>query len=74
MHKRRKLILWRIEKDLKQREVAEALGVTSSHYSNIERGIVDPSYELLMRFRTHYAIVDILGLFEKEEVWSKWQH
>lgn len=74
MHKRRKLILWRIEKDLKQREVAKALGVTSSHYSNIERGIVDPSYELLMRFRAQYPITDILWLFEKEEVWSKWQH
>lgn len=71
--RRRKLILWRFEVNMTQREIAKMIGITSSHYSNIERGIVDPSYEVLMKFRDTFIVKDVLDLFEKEEVWSKWQ-
>ena len=57
---------WRIEKRLKQGEICKALEISRGHYSNIERGIVDPSFELLMRFRNIYGTKDTLGLFEKE--------
>lgn len=73
MQRRRKLILWRFETNMTQREIAKMIGITSSHYSNIERGIVDPSYEVLMKFRDTFIVKDVLDLFEKEEVWLKWQ-
>lgn len=70
LHRRKKLVFWRIEQRLKQRELCEKLGITVPHYSNIERGLSDPSYDLLMRFRELYN-GDVLDLFEKEN--SKWQ-
>lgn len=66
MHRRKKLIFWRIEQRLKQREVCERLGITTSHYSNIERGITEPSYELLLKFRDVFNVNNTLELFEKE--------
>lgn len=72
MQRRKKLIFWRIEQRLKQKDVCEALGITTAHYSNLERGISDPSYELLMKFREVYGGDDILALFEKGEH-LKWQ-
>lgn len=56
---------------LKQKDVYEKLGVTPAHYSNIERGISDPSYELLLRFRDTFKVDNVLGLFEKEH--TTWQ-
>lgn len=43
------------------------LGITTAHYSNLERGISDPSYDLLVRFRKKFKVDNILELFEKEE-------
>lgn len=71
MHRRKKLIFWRIEQRLKQREVCEKLGITPSHYSNIERGITEPSYELLLKFRDIFNVDNTLELFEKEN--TPWQ-
>ena len=71
MQRRKKLIFWRIEHRLRQKEVCEKLGITVSHYSNLERGISDPSYELLAKFREVFGVIDVLDLFEKEN--SKWQ-
>lgn len=59
---------WRIEKRLKQGEICKVLDISRGHYSNIERGIVDPSFELLMKFRNTYGTKDTLGLFEKGEI------
>ena len=71
MHRRKKLIFWRIEQRFKQREVCERLGITPSHYSNIERGITEPSYELLLKFRDVFNVNNTLELFEKEN--TPWQ-
>lgn len=70
LHRRKKLAFWRIEQRLKQKDMCERLGITTAHYSNLERGISDPSYDLLMKFREFYD-GDVLDLFEKEN--SKWQ-
>lgn len=70
--RRKRLVFWRIEQRLKQKDLCNALGITTAHYSNIERGISDPSYELLMKFRKTYKVPDTLELFEKESD-SKWQ-
>ncbi|MBR5297227.1 MAG: helix-turn-helix transcriptional regulator [Parabacteroides sp.] len=68
MQRRKRLIFWRIERRLKQKDIAEQLGITPAHYSNIERGITDPSYELLTRFtRVFNDEENVIYLFEKGE-------
>lgn len=71
LQRRKKLVFWRIEQRLKQKDLCEQLGITTAHYSNLERGLSDPSYDLLMRFRETYQVDDVLDLFEKEKV--RWQ-
>lgn len=41
----------RIKAELKQEEVAEKTGIHVSYYSRIERGVVNPSYEVLDNIR-----------------------
>lgn len=41
---------WRRSKGLRQKEVAEKLGISLQHYKNIESGFSDPSYKNLERF------------------------
>ena len=41
----------RIKTELKQEEVAEKAGIHVSYYSRIERGVVNPSYEVLDNIR-----------------------
>ena len=68
MQRRKRLKFWRIERRLKQKDIAEQLGITPAHYSNIERGITDPSYELLTRFtRVFNDEENVIYLFEKGE-------
>ena len=67
MQRRRKLIFWRFDRRLRQCDIADKLGVTVSHYSNLERGMTNPSYEVLMKFRKIFKIEDVLELFEKGE-------
>lgn len=71
MQRRKKLIFWRIEQRLRQKDICKKLDVTAAHYSNLERGISDPSYELLTKFREVFEVIDVIDLFEKEN--SKWQ-
>lgn len=66
MQRRKKLIFWRIEKRLRQKDIAEKLGITNGHYSSIEKGISNPSYEMLIKFQDVFKVTDILSLFEKE--------
>ena len=68
LQRRKKLIFWRIEQRLKQKDIAEKLGVTLAHYSNLERGTTNPSYELLVKFNDMFKVKDILDLFEREEI------
>ena len=69
MHRRRKnLVFWRIEQRLRQRDICRKLDITTAHYSNLERGISDPSYELLLKFRESFNVPDVLALFDKEEI------
>ena len=70
LRRRKNLVFWRIEQRLRQKDIYEKLGITPSHYSNLERGISDPSYELLTKFREVFKVNDVLELFEKEN--SKW--
>jgi len=71
LQRRKKLVFWRIEQRLRQKDLCKELGITTAHYSNLERGLSDPSYDLLMRFRNTYEVDDVLTLFEKEN--KTWQ-
>ena len=66
-NRRKKLVFWRIEHRLRQRDMCEMLGITTAHYSNIERGLSNPSYELLVKFRKIFNVIDVIDLFEKEK-------
>lgn len=66
MQRRKKLIFWRIEKRLRQKDIAEKLGITNGHYSSIEKGINNPSYDMLARFQNVFKVSDVISLFEKE--------
>lgn len=67
MRKRKNLIFWRIEKGLKQVDVIKKLGISSGYYSNLERGRVNPSFPLLMKFKEIFEIDDIVELFKLSE-------
>ena len=53
----------RTKKNLKQREVAEAVGITTSYYGMIELGKREPSLELALRISRYFGlkIEDIFG-------------
>lgn len=62
---RKALREFRLSQGLTQKEMAEKLEISLSHYKGIEYGTQDPSISVLQRF---YAIFkdkcdDILGLF-----------
>ena len=46
----------RIENELKQREVAEKIGVTLSAYSNYEQGIRQPDDDIKIRLADFYDV------------------
>lgn len=67
MRKRKNLIFWRIENGLKQVDVYKKLGISSGYYSNLEKGRVNPSFPLLVKFKEIFEIDDILELFKLSE-------
>lgn len=48
---------------------AEQLGVTRQHYSNIENGLVNPSFKMIEKFSKVFngQYQDIWELFKKED-------
>lgn len=60
----KKLKELRQEKGVSQKEVASAIGVTLSAYSNYEQGIREPSYEILVNICKYYGVTSdyLLGL------------
>lgn len=67
MRKRKNLIFWRIENGLKQVDIIKKLGISSGYYSNLERGRVDPSFSLLVKFKETFEVGDIIELFKLSE-------
>lgn len=67
--KRLNLIKFRIDLGLKSKDVAERLGITKQHYSNIENGKVNPTYKILEKFGEVFEDMyeDIWELFKKAE-------
>lgn len=65
MGKRLNLLHLRKKHGWTQKELAEKLGITSTHYSRIETGESNPSYELMERFKEVFEIEDVFKLLEK---------
>ena len=59
-----KLKQLRKEKGLSQKNVADAIGVTLSAYSNYEQGIREPSYSILINICKFFGVTSdyLLGL------------
>jgi transcriptional regulator with XRE-family HTH domain len=62
------LRLIRIFHDLKQFEVAEKLGVSKSHISEIEKGSKSPSLELINKYADEFNIAPSSIMFFAEEL------
>ena len=57
----------REDNDLLQKNVADVLGITQAHYSRIEQGIYELSYEGLKKLAIDY----ILGLTNYKEPYPR---
>ena len=62
---RLELLKFRKSQRLTQKEMADKLGISVMHYSRIETGNSNPSYELLERAKVIFQVEDIFKLFEK---------
>jgi transcriptional regulator with XRE-family HTH domain len=67
LRKRKNLIFWRIENGLKQVDVYKKLKISSGYYSNLEKGRVNPSFPLLVKFKEIFEVDDIIELFKLSE-------
>lgn len=57
------LVNFRNSLGLTQREMAQCLGSTLSHYSKIELGIRNPSYNFLVKFKKKFSDVKLDEIF-----------
>ncbi len=64
--KRNKLKVFRKARQLTQPEMAEKLGISTSHYKSIERGAQNPSYTVMMRFSEYFNTDRVWQIFKKE--------
>lgn len=66
--KRKNLIKFRIDKNLKSKEMAERLGLTTSYYSNLENGkIINPRTNIANKLEEAFGITNSLELLKLEE-------
>lgn len=76
--KRSNLKDFRLKRHLTQFDMAGRLGVSVSHYKNIELGKKDPSYNLMKRFEKEFTrytidenfIIKELSPFGRPKVWE----
>lgn len=72
MLKRKNLAKLRIDLGLKSKELADLLKLSRVHYSNIENGKVDPTFEFIEKFErfckeNEIYVDDIWEVFKKSE-------
>lgn len=63
---RKKLKKWVIDNNFKNSDIAEKLGITKTHWSNIVNGKTNPSFGLCEKFQAIFKVENSLELFEKE--------
>lgn len=64
--KRKNLIKLRIDLGLKSKEMAEKLNITTTKYSNIENGKVNPSIDFAYKIQELFEVDDVMELLKKE--------
>lgn len=59
----------RVDSDITQQQVAEAIGITQRKYSYIERGVQDPGIDILTALAKFYktSVDYLLGLTDVRE-------
>ncbi len=62
------LRLLRVFHDLKQFEMAEKLGISKSHMSEIEKGTKSPSLDLIERYATEFKVPVSSIMFFAEKI------
>lgn len=62
------LRLIRVFHDLKQFELADRLGVSSSHISEIEKGVKTPSLEVIEKYSAEFDIPVSAIMFFSEQI------
>lgn len=65
MSKRKNLLLFRLDNNLTQQEMANKLGITRVHYNSIENGKADPSFSLCQKLNELFEINDVWDLMKK---------
>lgn len=50
-------------KKLKQKDIAEQIGVSASYYSKVEKGYRSPSYEFLNKLKNTYPEISVDEMF-----------
>ena len=64
--KRKRLMKWIIDNELKHSIIADKLAITRQHWSNIVNGKTNPSIALCERFKKAFNVENALELFERE--------
>lgn len=54
----------RRRESLKQKEMAQLLNISYSHYTKLETGYVKPGFELLKRIKEEFSEVDMNNFFK----------
>lgn len=54
---RKNLIKLRLEKSKTQQDIAKILGISRQHYSRIELGTRNPSYNLSLRIKKYFGVI-----------------
>ena len=63
--KRIGLKVFRIRKGLTQKQMAEKLGISESHYSGIEQGVQNPSYTVIESFTKAFGAENVKVMTER---------
>lgn len=63
--KRIGLKVFRIRKGLTQKQMAEKLGISESHYSGIEQGVQNPSYTVIESFTKVFGAENVKVMTER---------
>lgn len=63
--KRTELKLFRIYHGLTQKQMAEKLGISESHYAGIEQGKQNPSYSVIEAFGREYGADNLKVITER---------
>lgn len=63
--KRIGLKVFRIRQGLTQKQMAEKLGISESHYSGIEQGVQNPSYTVIESFTKVFGAENVKVMTER---------